>query len=264
VIVLSDQDDVWLPLKLAHLDALFAGSASTTMAFSDAYLIDEHGNRSDVRRWSLPGFNAARQRELRSDPFAQLMSHYIVSGCMLAFRNDCRDVLLPFPAELQFAGSDMHVLHDKWISIVLAAAGDVEVIAEPLLEYRIHPDQTIGVAPRSLVRRALPASVRWRLVAYRARRKPEYLAGMLTLLDIVKERMSDGTDPVQRQRALEDIDQAITHLRARSGFVGSRVGRVPGVVREARSGRYQRFSFGTASAVVDIVRPQVAPVTTQR
>jgi glycosyltransferase involved in cell wall biosynthesis len=259
VIVLADQDDVWLPLKLAHLERVFAGSPQTTLAFSDAFLIDADGNRAPLRRWALPGFTAARQRELRSDPFAQLMSHYIVSGCMLAFRNDRRDLFLPFPAELQFADSDMHVLHDKWLAIVMALAGDVEVIAEPLLEYRIHPNQTIGVAPRSLLRKALPPWLRWQLVAYRARRQPAYLAGMLTLLHIMRSRADESLGGPQRLEALHDIDEAILHLQARSGFAGSRARRVPGVIREIRAGRYNRYSFGPASAVVDVLRPQAHP-----
>lgn len=257
LIVLSDQDDVWLPQKLERLERAFVAAPGATLAFSDAHLIDSSGARLGLRRWHIPGFDARQQRAMARDPFGQLTSHYIVSGCMLAFRSEQRDLVLPFPSELQFDDSDMHVLHDKWISMVSAATGDVLVLDEPLFEYRIHPDQTIGIARNTRQRLLLPQAVRWQLVAYRSRRRPEYLAGMARLLSVLRDRVAATVPGPEGDASLASIDEARAHLEVRiaTGPAGrSRGAHLRAVVADLRAGRYRRYSYGIASAVIDVVR----------
>src|SRR5689334_9736183 len=90
VIVLADQDDVWLPHRLATLARLFENDDHLLLAFSNAWLINEQGRRTGDLHWSIVGFSAAQQARMTRDPFGQLMGRSIVSGCSLAFRSSCR------------------------------------------------------------------------------------------------------------------------------------------------------------------------------
>ena len=259
VIVLADQDDVWLPDKLAKLEQAFTTAPSRGFAFSDAYLVDSDGRRTGKRLWGLAGFGSAERQRLREDPFARLMSRSIVGGCTLAFRREYLPLFVPFPPELTFARSPMSVLHDGWIAMALAPVCSVAVIDEPLIEYRIHANQTIGI-PLFWLRRLVPLQLlRWRAAAVPTREYRARLEGMMTLLRIIDARVALYVDAPIRDVARARIEGALAHLQVRADIDGPRRGRVRAVVREARTGRYARYSLGLASAVADLVRRHGAP-----
>ena len=56
VIALCDQDDVWLPAKLARLESAFAADTRTGFVFSDATLIDAESRLLRRRLWETLGF----------------------------------------------------------------------------------------------------------------------------------------------------------------------------------------------------------------
>lgn len=252
VIVLADQDDIWLPHRLAAMEEAFSDSKGALLAFSDAFLIRPDGRPTGDHLWKIAGFSPAQQRRMRQDPFGQLMGRSIVSGCTLAFRSSCRDLLLPFPSE--HTASDMRVLHDRWISIVLAAAGNVAVISDPLVAYRIHPAQQVGI-PALQIRKVVPSSLlRWRSAAVPTLEHTARLQAMVELLEMVAKRLDAGLTGQKRELALGQLREAMDHIQARAAVSGPRLARLGSVVREALTGRYHRYSLGTASALADVVR----------
>ena len=163
VIVLCDQDDVWLPHRVEVVEERLVSEPETAIVFSDAFLINEAGRRTGDRLWGVVGFGPRQQARLHRDPFGQLMGRSIVSGCTLAFRSTHLALLLPFPPE--HTTSRMRVLHDRWISLVLASTFGIAVIDEPLVEYRLHPRQRVGI-PALQIRRLVPSSMlRWQSAA---------------------------------------------------------------------------------------------------
>lgn len=252
VIILCDQDDVWLPHKVERIEQVFAASPDVGLAFSDAYLINVAGRRTGNRLWDIAGFTRAQRQRMARDPFGQLMGRSIVSGCTLAFRADLRSLLIPFPPEE--AAPHMRLIHDRWISLVLAPASTVAVIDEPLVEYRIHPRQQVGI-PRLQVRQVVPQSVlRFRQVAVPRPVMAERLTATIGHLATVRERLMTAPDLKDRAAAVARVDQAIAHIRSRATLPSGRLGRIPGVVRELASGRYHRFSLGMASVMADLAR----------
>ena len=244
LIVLADQDDVWLPHKLATLERTFEASPDTGYAFSDAHLIDDHGRRTGQRLWEVAGFDLTQQARMRLDPFGQVMGRSIVSGCTLAFRSRWRHLLAPFPAETTTAAT--RVLHDRWASIVLPVVSDVAVIEDPLIEYRIHTVQQVGI-PALQIRRRVPSSVlRWRSAAIPTREHSARMRVNVDLLRTVLERV--GPDA--------RVQEAITHLEARAAINGSRLRRVAPIARELVTRRYDRYSLGGVSAMADLIRIQ--------
>jgi glycosyltransferase involved in cell wall biosynthesis len=252
VIVLCDQDDVWLPHKLLVMEETFSRRTTLGLAFSDAYLIDSTGRRSGDRLWDISGFTRAQRKRMRRDPFGQVMSRSIVSGCTLAFRTEHRPRLIPFPPEQ--AARRMRLIHDRWISIMVAATSEVALIDEPLVEYRIHPRQQVGI-PRLQVRKVVPQSVlRFRQVAVSHPLMRERLDATIEHLRTVLARLRSGDPASLDRRAIRRVEDCIAHVRGRGALPARRIFRVGGVLRELFSGRYHRYSLGIASAVADLAR----------
>src|SRR5438105_5737021 len=57
LIILCDQDDVWLPERVARLENVFESSPELGFAFSDAYLVGPDGRRTGDRLWAILGFS---------------------------------------------------------------------------------------------------------------------------------------------------------------------------------------------------------------
>src|SRR5262249_3491116 len=141
VIAFADQDDVWLPDKLARgVDAL-RGAANEVPAIYCArqVLVDE-----TLRRFGIS------DRLFRPAGFPAALTQNVTTGCT---------VLLNQRAVSLIAGSKPPAtsLHDSWCYLVVpAAGGSLLSDNEPPVLYRQHPANVVG-APRSRRRRALAA-----------------------------------------------------------------------------------------------------------
>lgn len=140
VVFLSDQDDVWLPGKVA---AMTAALREADLVVSDCRVVDESLNEL------APSFFALR----RSGPGLTrnlLRNSYL--GCCLALRRDLLEVALPFPPSLP--------MHDWWLGLIGESFGRVAFVAEPLLLYRRHGRNASTTAQRSTA--GWMTRLRWR------------------------------------------------------------------------------------------------------
>jgi len=115
-----DQDDIWLPNKVAMLDnALRAADC----AASDAIVVDE---RLETLHRSFFELLGARH-------FSCLSLYWkpSVIGATVACRRDYLETLLPFPAG---------VPHDYWLTFNAACDNTLAVLPVPLILYRRHTD----------------------------------------------------------------------------------------------------------------------------
>src|SRR5207244_12381537 len=64
-IALSDQDDVWLPEKLARMESVFTSSPDLGLVFSDAELVDENRSLLGKRLWDSLGLSREERKRLR-------------------------------------------------------------------------------------------------------------------------------------------------------------------------------------------------------
>lgn len=253
VVVLCDQDDVWLAHKLAAIEQEFLARPESVLAFSDAYLMDEWGRRTGTRLWEARQFRSAERRALERDPLPQLMHRSIVTGCTLAFRARYAPLLLPFPTDP--AGPGIRVFHDRWMSMVLAAVGHVVPIAQPLMEYRLHRDQHVGI-PRLRVRRLLSTQLMaWQQVLIPPQHLTNRIGTFVELLSTASARMEKELDEPQRGEALDQIARCVDHLSFRTAVRShARQSRTP-ILPRVLNGEYGRFSGGLASAVSDVRAP---------
>jgi glycosyltransferase involved in cell wall biosynthesis len=122
ILFLSDQDDVWLPGKMAKALEVFASNPGVTMVASDARLIDEHGRTVNESFFSVRGpFSRGFVRNFVKNKYL---------GCTLSFRRAMLRYFLPIPRDVP--------MHDIWFGLLNEIYGKTWFIDEPLVAYRRH------------------------------------------------------------------------------------------------------------------------------
>lgn len=135
IIFLCDQDDVWRADKLKLIEETFLAHPTIGLVFTDAEVVDE-----DLRILSLQS-NAVKIEIPAAEPtdfFPSLLPRNLVTGATLAFRSNFRRLVLPIP-------DDTILQHDGWVALIIAAVAPVIFLTEPLIKYRQHAGQQIGV-----------------------------------------------------------------------------------------------------------------------
>lgn len=178
-IALADQDDIWLPEKI---ERLVANIGESSLICSDAQLCDDRGvvfapSFYRYARILVPPQSLARQWSLVAN---------FVTGCATLFRRGLLDEALPIPTGAP--------IHDWWFAIVAARQKGVRFLDEPLLLYRQHDNNEVGVVkgPRMVTRGGGPV---WRLLRqYRARQRQWALDNLRRLEGIAMHPIFDVED----------------------------------------------------------------------
>jgi glycosyltransferase involved in cell wall biosynthesis len=140
-IALCDQDDRWMPGKLERLADELNDNPFLGGVFSDADLIDGNGRRTGMRLFGQHKFTPAKQRKFIRCPTATLLKHDVVTGATLMVRSSVRRYCSPIPATW---------VHDGWMAWMIALHSRLTLIAEPLIEYRVHTGQQLGVGGKAV------------------------------------------------------------------------------------------------------------------
>ena len=189
LIVLSDQDDVWLPTRLAAIQAAFAAHPDSDLVFTNARLVDENLNSLDRCVYS-------KQKAAELAPEAtigQFVRALQIKGCTLAFRRRHLQWLLPFWPE--------HWGHDHWIAALLITVSQAQFIDEPLLLHRRHIEK---------IRMALEAGG-MALVPLRM-----YFKGALVKVEVglaTGKKQYDRRDDLKKRAEMREVDQAMKQRR---------------------------------------------------
>jgi len=232
IIVLADQDDIWKPNKLAAIARAFADQPGAGYVFSDADIVDERGSGLEFSLWETVGFKAPQFSPSRQ--VAMLLKRNLVTGAAMAFRASLRGILLPIPPAWN---------HDYWLALLGSAFSYGVPISERLFLYRRHLGQQMGCGKDTLLQR-----VRTSIAS-----DPDYHAKGARLAEL-RERVaaSAGTAncPLDHLRLVWEKE---LHLSRRALIRSARGGaRIAPLIREAASGRYQRFSFSWGSMIRDL------------
>src|SRR5262249_7559516 len=109
------------------------------LVFSDGELVDQALHPLGQRMWANCPFSPRAQRQFdRGVGPRTLLKYNVVTGAACAFRASLRPQLLPIPEGW---------VHDAWIAFVAASVAEAKTIAEPLILYRQHERQQIGLSP---------------------------------------------------------------------------------------------------------------------
>jgi glycosyltransferase involved in cell wall biosynthesis len=242
IIFLADQDDLWVPHKVASTLEAFAREPDAGFAFSNALLVDGAGRGLDKTLWDVSG--VTQQGWPGGDAEAQLRmllaGANVVYGNTLAFRASWKSAIVPIDS------STRYMTHDMWIATLLCALGAPGVAIDScLVRYRQHSQQASGgmIASNRLAY----------FVAHHLRSRANEFVGLASACDLLLARLRSQSDDGSRW-AQQLIAARRDHLRVRAAMHETSVlRRTRMAVEELASGRYSRFSSSYMSALKDIV-----------
>lgn len=239
VIFLCDQDDVWAENKIKLMAKRFAQDEELVLLFSDAELVDQDLNSLGRNLWNMVFPSDQRQKFLNGDTFEVMLWQNAVTGAAMAFRSRVREKLIPFPI---IPG----LIHDGWIAIALANIAKIGFIEMPLVLYRQHERQQLGVGMLATDRQ-----IRFGNTIAISELEIERLKAMNDVIEsssLFENRRGSGLiEKYTRKRA-----DMIEHYQNRKGLSASLPTRIVEVFRELRTGRYNRYSNGMFSVVKDL------------
>ena len=122
ILVLSDQDDLWLPGKLDRTRELLSDAGPAVLAHG-AMITDEALRETGEVQGARPGV----LRNLAKNSY---------TGCCMAVTRELLPYILPFPEGIP--------MHDQWVGLRAERFGTVRVIDEPLILHRRHGDTQTG------------------------------------------------------------------------------------------------------------------------
>lgn len=143
-----DQDDIWLPEKLAlsleaigHLEEALDGAPAAIC--TDAQVVAE--DASEI----APSYLAYTARDTRNVEFHNLLVENMAPGCTMLMNRVCFQALRA-PHE----GLAAVEMHDWWAMLVASALGAVACLPQATMAYRQHGDNSLGAQRYSLSDRA--------------------------------------------------------------------------------------------------------------
>jgi glycosyltransferase involved in cell wall biosynthesis len=125
----SDQDDIWLPYKI---ERLVEEIGSNSLVYSDAELIDFNGGKI---AHSVASYS--RLPQCSRNFFSKLLFNAAIIGCTALFKKELLKKVLPIPEGEKY--------HDWWLSIVAAIQQGIAYVPEPLMYYRLHGENALGL-----------------------------------------------------------------------------------------------------------------------
>lgn len=127
-ILLSDQDDVWMPSKI---ETLVHEIGEFSLIYSDGLILsntESKGIRISKLNWMIP-FSVDSNNE---NFFKYLLFNSFVLGCSMMFKKELLKTAMPF--------FENYRNHDWWLVFCAECQNGVKYINVPLFHYRIHDD----------------------------------------------------------------------------------------------------------------------------
>ncbi|MGW9182074.1 glycosyltransferase family 2 protein [Agromyces sp. NPDC055661] len=235
LIALCDQDDVWHPDRVERALAEFGGRPGLDLVAAEARLVDETGAPLGSSLLETLGVDHATRTRLGTDAaFGELLKRNLLTGATMLVSRALVERAAPFPASW---------VHDEWLAIVASVGGGIAVVAEPVIDYRQHGANQIGVS------RLGAGGKLARLREPRTARNARLLARAQDLADRLPAIAGD------RPEVEAEVQAKLAHERMRQGIPASRLRRLPSVWREWRSGAYGRYGLGAQDVLRDLVQP---------
>jgi glycosyltransferase involved in cell wall biosynthesis len=232
LIALSDQDDIWMPEKLSRQAIMMENEPQLGGVFTDGHLVDAQSKFGEKSLWSRFGFTPNLQTKFRSgDGISLLLKKSVVTGATLMIRREALQSILPIPRSW---------VHDGWIAWMLAIYSKLTPLNEPLIAYRVHSNQQVGVPIESL---------RERIATAKSIGQTPYIVVAREYQEL-EVRLAERNDP-KGNAILPAIRQKIAFLNGRGNVSHNRIARLRFVLWNARN--YHRYFSGFRGMVKDLV-----------
>lgn len=160
IIFFCDQDDVWLPHKVASVLEVFEKKAGAVLVVHDQIRTDAELNEepySTLENYKRKGWS----------------SNNLVHGCASAFRAEIKEIVRKCPDDHQY---------DEWLHFIGQSVNGRVVLREALMKFRRHPQATTIVASNI---EGSKVSFKLRVEAYIARRRRENKKSVSSLKQLI-------------------------------------------------------------------------------
>lgn len=134
LIAFCDQDDIWRANKLQRMAAMFA-NGEVMLAYHNAWAFSDAARR-------LLHEPAVERAELQQTPIPPFKA---VNGLLQVFRAELRRFDGLWDDSIDQNEGNVILAHDQWYFFLALLLGRVEFVADELLDYRQHANNTYGV-----------------------------------------------------------------------------------------------------------------------
>lgn len=244
IIVLSDQDDVWLPNKLTKIEQAIRINSHAGYVFSDARVVGEKLQPLGYTIWESVGFSIKMQKKFEyGRDIDVLLNHNIVTGATMALKSSIVKQVLPISKSW---------IHDGWIALVAAIIGKGGVmIREPLILYRQHQHQQIGGVKYGIMDRA----------KYALKNREKFIIDMeqcekmyIQVKRYIEQRIASGIASGKESIALSKVNNKILHIQKRKEITSYPLWKRPSkIISELLTGRYHLYSNSWVSIARDAI-----------
>ena len=211
-----DQDDIWQPEKLSRLAALLSDDGTARAPYSETKGPNTHPNPSEMaagtarphlaycnqsiidaggreRYPTLQAMNPRFTHKSGAGLFPYFLQDNCVTGCTMMLRRETAQSALPFP--------DAYI-HDQWLALCAAARGPIAYDPVPLIGYRLHGENVIGMDSLSGV-------------TDRKSYVSERLIPQLAMLNAAKDRFTDADQQAEIDAQTRALAKRIAYLEHR-------------------------------------------------
>lgn len=230
VIFLCDQDDYWLSHKIEILVNYLEENISQDVVFTNAVIVDEALQDLQTTVWEKVRFWENEIDEWKKgNALDLLLTGNRVTGCTIAMRKRFAQKSMPFPTNIH-----PDFIHDGWIGILASINNKIGFVAEPLVLYRQHELQQVGVVEKE--REIIHLHSRFSRPRDKKLRpfieKGNLYYNLLNHIYIYYPELKGNIKPLQR------ISQ---HYQLRSSLEKNRLKRVLPIFRNFYQGNYHRY-----------------------
>lgn len=234
LIFLCDQDDIWLPDKVAGLSSVLAGAPETLLVFTDALLIDGTGRELGMTLFDGLQLDPWEKKALAGgNGFEVFCRRNLVTGATAAFRRSLLSTAMPFPDVC---------LHDEWLALIASAKGKVTRLPTPTIKYRQHEKNVVGVRKSGRLQKL--KQLWW------STRKPgsrKFTADRIRLRATLTERLN--ALPGVPFPVISQSRESLAFAQFRAALPQPFLLRLPMVAWRAAKGQYRKFGHHWKSDV---------------
>lgn len=226
LIFFSDQDDIWEKNKIRFMLNYFE-DGNYDLVFSNAYIYSDGKIGKKLLNHKVK-FSSDQIDELNAGNSLDILLKYnVITGATMAIRKEMIKNVIPF-SEL--------MVHDAWIGLIASCIGKIHYINKPLIYYRQHTSNQIGVQSNLLKEVNVKKD------------KDNRLNGIRGFNALCKHllRYEGSIDNTK----IKKINEKISHFIVREN--GKTIRGIPLLINELLKGRYKRYSNGMYSFAKDI------------
>lgn len=230
IIFFCDQDDLWAPDKVSSTIKAFEETPALTCIHTNAEIVDANLSPLNKKLFDELKIDCHEFNMMKSHRYFELLAkRNVVTGATMAVRRDQLLLSLPIPPMW---------IHDEWIPMVNSIIGMNGFIDRPLIKYRLHETNTIGLGS---------SDKNLKLLFDRHSVKLYYTHKISKLSKLLN---FEHLDTKKRDHLLNHI----AHLKFRLDILLlPRIHRVRPIVSEYMKGCYKCYGRGATSALRDLL-----------